>query len=561
MSSSRSLVAKRLARRANRRQLGQTMVLGVVTLLVLAFMTMLSFNIANAIQQKIRLQSHSDAMAYSIAVVEARAFNYYAFSNRAIAAVLVAQSSLHAWHAIASTVGGVMWAAAISFFQIAAIEIALCCACPWCSCVWHCWDALMATIVAFRYIGQVNTWNNRVRGLESTFNNSVRSLGYANDMLHNSQFSMNAFIITRGAIGNAGSYGGVKAQNMPCASNLPMGLGALNVRSYACALEGTATDALCVNVPGMAGSDGVIGRVPRSKVITNVANAARPGLDQGHTWPAFMLLHPQFMNAVRQVPGEGVSAPVTQDSTGRITNGDNQGQCTTNAPNTEGSTACGYSFGLHGAWFRHGVGGMMYRGFVASNQNGGRHNGFIANPHSGTHNRFRSTQRGNNDLAAGCLAQQGNCFFNFRANPNSRTMRSSGGTTIPYYQQPVTYGAFSAPMTSIRDNCAPGRDDTPWQITNSGSVTVGDGARGQGRLSMLPTGQNLTARSLSKAMVYYHRFDDWKAAPNMFDPYWRAKLHPFDRAGIAIEAAIAAGAAGDTRGAANAVGPTEGVWP
>ena len=52
---------------------GQVMVLSCITMLMLAFMTMLSFTLTQTVHEKIRLQSHSDSMAYSMATVEARA--------------------------------------------------------------------------------------------------------------------------------------------------------------------------------------------------------------------------------------------------------------------------------------------------------------------------------------------------------------------------------------------------------------------------------------------------------------------------------------------------------
>ena len=227
---------------------------------------------------------------------------------------------------------------------------------------------------------------------------------------------------------------------------------------------------------------------------------------------------------------------------GRITNGSQRGQCTTNANNTEGSTACGWDEGLFtSVGWRHGVGAMVYQSHVASNSQGGDHTALIANPHSGTHNRFRNTQRGANDLNTNCLTSQGNCFINFRSGPNRQ----------PYYQQPRVFAAVTGSMRDLRDNCGARQR---WEVTADGSTTIQDGAHGAGTLTFVP--QN-DARSISQAMVYYHRFDNWKAAPNMFDPYWRAKLHPFERLDL-NEALIAAG---DMDGSLNSVGPYEGRWP
>ena len=55
-------------------------------MLILAFGLMVTLNIGVAVQEKIRLQNNSDAAAYSLAVTEAQAFNYVAFTNRVQAA-------------------------------------------------------------------------------------------------------------------------------------------------------------------------------------------------------------------------------------------------------------------------------------------------------------------------------------------------------------------------------------------------------------------------------------------------------------------------------------------
>lgn len=524
-------------KKAKRKQRGQTMVLGVVTLVVLAFMMMLSFNVGNAIQQKIRLQSHSDSLAYSIAITEARAFNYYAYSNRAIAAVLVAQATLHGYHSIASTVGSIMWAGAISFFMIAAIEIGLCCACPWCACFWHCIDAIQAVIVAFRYIQAANQWNNKVRNLENTFNTAVENLGRANDAIHNSQTVMGIGLVAGPLRGAQSEFQGLWDKNMKCAQPMPMGLATLNIRHYACALEGALTDALCVF------GESALPRVPRSKVMANVANAARPRFDTSRLGTGLTYLHPQFLQRVQQIPNGGINTPSIHDGGGRITNGSQRGQCTTNANNTEGSTACGWDTGLFTSFgWRHGVGAMAYMAHVASNLQGGAHTALLVNPHSGNHNRFRNTQRGPDDTSQNCMFNQtGNCFINFRSGPNQN----------PYYQQPRVFAALQGSMRDLRDNCG---QRQPWEMTADGTLDIQDGARGTGSLAFVPA-QN--ARAISQAMVYYHRFDTWQAAPNMFDPYWRAKLHPFER--LDLNAALLA--AGDSVGTQNSVAPYEGRWP
>ena len=104
------------------------MVLACLTMLMIALTLMLSFSLNNAIHEKIRIQMHADAQAYSVAVLEARTFNTLAYTNRAIAAALVAQMSLHAWMAIASEAVSLHKGFSVAFSQVSAMEYLECAA-------------------------------------------------------------------------------------------------------------------------------------------------------------------------------------------------------------------------------------------------------------------------------------------------------------------------------------------------------------------------------------------------------------------------------------------------
>jgi len=75
----------RLATRG-RGQGGHVMVYAVAMLLAVALMVMLVFNTGQATSEKVRLTNTSDAVAYSVATVGARDFNFLAYTNRAIVA-------------------------------------------------------------------------------------------------------------------------------------------------------------------------------------------------------------------------------------------------------------------------------------------------------------------------------------------------------------------------------------------------------------------------------------------------------------------------------------------
>jgi hypothetical protein len=71
-------------RRLRRDERGQALVIGAVAMLVLAIAVLSSVSIGHGIYSKIKLQDAADAQAYSIAVKEARAYNFLAYTNRAM---------------------------------------------------------------------------------------------------------------------------------------------------------------------------------------------------------------------------------------------------------------------------------------------------------------------------------------------------------------------------------------------------------------------------------------------------------------------------------------------
>ena len=82
--------------RTNRRsKRGQSIVLMAVTAALLAFTLFTTFSIGKAIRERVQLQNAADASAYSLAVMEARAFNFYAYTNRAIVSHYVAMMAIY----------------------------------------------------------------------------------------------------------------------------------------------------------------------------------------------------------------------------------------------------------------------------------------------------------------------------------------------------------------------------------------------------------------------------------------------------------------------------------
>lgn len=89
----RAELTPRAPRRTSR---GQALILTVLLMLFVTVAVFLTFTIGTRTRRKIQLQAVADSTAYSLAVAEARAFNFYAFSNRALVAHNVSILSVHA---------------------------------------------------------------------------------------------------------------------------------------------------------------------------------------------------------------------------------------------------------------------------------------------------------------------------------------------------------------------------------------------------------------------------------------------------------------------------------
>jgi hypothetical protein len=72
----------RSLRIAMHRREGQALVLAAILVLILSIAVLATINLGHNINERVRLQNTADAAAYSMAAMEARAFNFYAFSNR-----------------------------------------------------------------------------------------------------------------------------------------------------------------------------------------------------------------------------------------------------------------------------------------------------------------------------------------------------------------------------------------------------------------------------------------------------------------------------------------------
>jgi predicted transposase YbfD/YdcC len=469
---------------------GQALVLACLSLLLLALMMVLSFNLSHALRQKTQLQQHSDAMAYSMAVLEARAFNYFASSNRAIASTYVAMNNVHGYMAAASVTADMMGAAKKAFGLIIAQETALCLACRL-SCD-HCMHIKDAKDVRDKFKDAEEEYHDKVKQKEQDFNKAVKALDEAMDSLHKSQSA--AFDETAKALADGSSLklSELKRINAPDSSDLNTGVGSLNSGEFNCAIDGK-------NCSG-SGKPSNSSNKARATMMTQVANASRNdwAASRGGKPPKY--LNAQFLQKLmKDIQKDGGTAITSHDGTSKTvkSEGELDGDAATS---NDGSKSAGHEHGRLLSTYKHGLTGVgSYTAMVLSDSSGGQHE--PDDEHNGSHPFEGANSR---DLAS-CSAG-GNCFMSFRADPN----RDND------FGQPRVYSYVTQQLRSKSLSAA------DWQLNESATVSLQHGDR-TGKVT-LAAGEGA---AMSKALVYYHRLGDWAEPPNMFNPFWRAKLHPF----------------------------------
>jgi hypothetical protein len=98
---------------------GQSLIVTVMIMLVVVLMVFFTFSVGERTRRKMRMQALADSAAYSSAVAEARAMNFYAMSNRAIVSHLVSAISVIAHNSWVNWYEDMLAAAALNWWNIA----------------------------------------------------------------------------------------------------------------------------------------------------------------------------------------------------------------------------------------------------------------------------------------------------------------------------------------------------------------------------------------------------------------------------------------------------------
>jgi hypothetical protein len=507
-----------------REERGQVIVLGVLCVLFVSLMMILTLNVGQAIFQKIRLQQAADSSAFSLATQEARAFNYFAYTNRANIGSLVAASSLHAFMSMSTAAAELFNSGMINFFIMAGIEFGLCAPCclppPGCCCFtcYHCDEGMIDLASAFNYMKERNQLRSVVRQLDEQFIQMISLLDLHMRTIFLSQEAVKAGIlaqissdqITTKLMSELFNLSGI---NIPDAVRT-----ALNLPQFTKAFESSNS------VKQFEASE--ISNGTRWATGLNYFISAR-GLGE---FLAFLSLQ-TITDFISGCPESGVSWFSPFSGQARVINGPYSPESritSNNAGPNDADTVASFDKGTTGsaAFCAGAVSG--YGATVSSSTNGGEH--------TPPQDCVGASQHVFSCLSSGC-------FTLFKANPHQNED----------FGQPNVFVLLSQ---DLRGAAANERVEA-WELSQKGKVGIDLGksavAQTGKQIVTVQVSDNPTEPSLgegftiSKALVYYHwpdyRGRGWKENPNFFNPFWKAKLQAFRHAEVLTLLGVGGGGA------------------
>lgn len=458
------------------------MVLACLAMVTVALMLMLSFNVTNAIHEKVRIQATADSQALSVATLEARAFNTMAFMNRSIAGAMVAEMAIHAWWAIAESEVSMLGGGAEAFAKIVQKEAKQCNHTnP------HCAHLTQATRIKGQFESAVGEYQGKLGSLEGKFKEAVEGLQNMMKDLHVDQ--KRALDNTRREIASTSTtLRELKSISAPHAY-YETAIDDLNVSEFACALEGSNFDDAC-NAPSWKPAGRVRSASERGAIMESAAMAARPRFAVGNGYWR------QLANDAFNGGGVG-SAGASDESSPRDVSNPDKPTSFQRPGELKVERAAQPK-----TWVRNNQVGAQIGTATVSVK-------WLHNSESGS----TASRKVSGSPYVGLPCSGDNCFVNFRASSDPQAD----------YGQPTTYGALSQDLR-LQLNGQPG----PWEINNRGTVRIELTPGEEARLVLVPRGW---AFAVSKGKTYFHQLgvNGWQVPPNLFDPFWRAKLQSFSR--------------------------------
>lgn len=497
---------------------GQVLILGACMVLLLAFVLFSTLGMAWKVQERIRLQHATDAAAYSDALRVARGFNYFAYTNRALASNLVSLATLHAYHSEISAAHGLYQNLALGYQSIAASEIALTtCVGGIGPCQFGCFaHAAEDEMTAAKLLKKSKDFEDDLKDLDKDFESAVDGYAKSIRLIQLSQRavqmelmgqSASGFLSALGTLadssdgkgGNGTSSDGtdsnndgnpfsadkwLKPFNLPAGGDLSAFVAAYNVKKIKDSME-FADD-----------------KEARTD-MAEVANAARPlwvrnRLLAGNT----ATLAPLIARLKDDTDGVWVSTqiPIVQGAAG-IYSQKPKALPTATKPEAgkEGKGIGAVDYWETSGTCSHGHGavtvmqpfplGPASPGLVYSSAQGASHNAH------------------DSDVKHDLDMDEILSFMRFKITAEDKED----------FGQP----AITRMMEQDLSLDEQGRR-MPWDIFDGGKFT--GNLFGKGRAVSVQFRTDEKAKAVGSAMAYYHHAGNWKEPPNFWNPFWRAKL-------------------------------------
>ena len=485
-----------------RKPWGQVLVLGIFLVLFLCFTLFSTLGMAAKTRERIRLQNAADASAYSEGARVARAFNYFAYTNRAIASNLVSLTTLHAYHSEISAAKGLYWNLALAYQSITSEEIALTtCVMGIGPCQFGCFaHAIADEITAVSLMGQNSDFENDIKELDSSFEKAVSGYDKSIRLIQLGQQAVRLELLGESAGSLLSSLGG--SGDMSVGESLDKKMMRYNLPSG----RADQTSIAILNLKNLQDSMKFDDSDDARMEMTETANAARPlwvrnRLIGGNT----AALSPLLSRIKDDTSGIWTTAqiPILEGASGIY----DKKPSAVPFPTRPKSKTKGTGIGSIDYWemtgvceHNHAAGSiiqpfplaMMTPGLIYSSSKNSSHN---------LHNSDVS-----HDLDVEKLLQ----FMRFNIDAEGR------------YRQPVIYKHFRQDLSLNEKGSYP-----PWDIFDSGKFTSKIFDQHHNIDVRFRSDQD--GRAFSKAAVYYHHPGNWREPPNFWNPFWRAKLHPFSK--------------------------------
>lgn len=559
---------------ARKSQSGQVIVLSAVSLLVVALMVFLSLNVNRAVHEKIRLQNFSDAEAFAQAVNEARALNYMAYSNRAIAATMVGMAATHVYEAMATQLVDLDFSGATIQFEISAIEFAKSIGYWGIPCIkiadgpMHCVHSGQAAVngamLMIRWLSR--HWANKVQKLDPDFHNAAATYEDHRKAIGLTQLQMTGQLI---AMLGTGAGDSVKLVNLGPAKkgkvNVKIGANSgMNILGYTRQFDTFSSNssqqkearkqmqnfANSSRGVGIARHFGIIG-VVQANAMSNIV--LQPAMDKeknstpggftsrsGGKWSMLAVFQSPFMGG----------AGITDSELGGITGG--LGFTDVSTTGLGEYVAAYQTCMVTGTWagwnpFSDTLGGVAPLPMLSiagpgriktgkKEQGGGNYTHDVnfgieigGSPHKGStqHSNKYKVGTAPGSGATGGSSGWADYKFTDQVNSGGTTARKDIDSKLPTILVAVDYSDVKDLQSNDSNYQNSGSWKAPWNL-NFNNFHTADGDPTRTNFKMARSGDaKLKPEAFSKAKVYYHHFGNWKEQPNLFNPFWRAKMeHP-----------------------------------